>query len=128
MIFLGKIRVHELRKKISETIKKDIENKELIEKLLEFGIEVKSHSSSVEEKDAELILEYYVEENSPKKEEKADVEIASVSTVKKEDNKKEKKSKQNKKEDKKEKEVMQSENLENEDDDIKIIQLSLIHI
>lgn len=120
---MGKIRVHELRKKISETIKKDIENKELIEKLLEFGIEVKSHSSSVEEKDAELILEYYVEENSPKKEEKADVEIASVSTVKKEDNKKEKKSKQNKKEDKKEKEVMQSENLENEDDDIKIIQI-----
>ncbi|MBS5794538.1 MAG: translation initiation factor IF-2 [Clostridiales bacterium] len=120
---MGKIRVHELRKKISETIKKDIENKELIEKLLEFGIEVKSHSSSVEEKDADLILEYYVEENSPKKEEKADVEIASVSTVKKEDNKKEKKSKQNKKEDKKEKEVMQSENLENEDDDIKIIQI-----
>ncbi len=120
---MGKIRVHELRKKISEKIKKDIENKELIEKLLEFGIEVKSHSSSVEEKDAELILEYYVEENSPKKEEKADVEIASVSTVKKEDNKKEKKSKQNKKEDKKEKEVMQSENLENEDDDIKIIQI-----
>lgn len=120
---MGKIRVHELRKKISETIKKDIENKELIEKLLEFGIEVKSHSSSVEEKDADLILEYYVEENSPKKEEKADVEIASVSTVKKEDNKKEKKSKQNKKEDKKEKEVMQSESLENEDDDIKIIQI-----
>ncbi len=120
---MGKIRVHELRKKISETIKKDIENKELIEKLLEFGIEVKSHSSSVEEKDADLILEYYVEENSPKKEEKADVEIASVSTIKKEDNKKEKKSKQNKKEDKKEKEVMQSENLENEDDDIKIIQI-----
>ncbi len=120
---MGKIRVHELRKKISEKIKKDIENKELIEKLLEFGIEVKSHSSSVEEKDAELILEYYVEENSPKKEEKVDVEIASVSNVKKEDNKKEKKSKQNKKEGKKEKEVMQSENLENEDDDIKIIQI-----
>ncbi|MFR4987341.1 MAG: translation initiation factor IF-2 [Lachnospirales bacterium] len=117
------MRVHELRKKISEKIKKDIENKELIEKLLEFGIEVKSHSSSVEEKDAELILEYYLEENSPKKEEKVDVEIASVSNVKKEDNKKEKKSKQNKKEDKKEKEVMQSENLENEDDDIKIIQI-----
>lgn len=120
---MGKIRVHELRKKISEKIKKDIENKELIEKLLEFGIEVKSHSSSVEEKDAELILEYYVEENSPKKEEKVDVEIASVSNVKKEDNKKEKKSKQNKKEGKKEKEVMQSENLENQDDDIKIIQI-----
>lgn len=120
---MGKIRVHELRKKISEKIKKDIENKELIEKLLEFGIEVKSHSSSVEEKDVELILEYYVEENSPKKQEKADVEIASVSTVKKEDNKKEKKSKQNKKEGKKEKEVMQSENLENQDDDIKIIQI-----
>ncbi len=120
---MGKIRVHELRKKISETIKKDIENKELIEKLLEFGIEVKSHSSSVEEKDADLILEYYLEENSPKKEEKVDVEIASVSNVKKEDNKKEKKSKQNKKEGKKEKEVMQSENLENQDDDIKIIQI-----
>ncbi len=123
---MGKIRVHELRKKISETIKKDIENKELIEKLLEFGIEVKSHSSSIEEKDAELILEYYVEENSPKedkKEEIADVEIASVSKDKKEENKKEKKSKQNKKEGKKEKEVMINENIENQDDDIKIIQL-----
>ncbi|WP_317367100.1 translation initiation factor IF-2 [uncultured Tyzzerella sp.] len=119
---MGKIRVHELRKKISETIKKDIENKELIEKLLEFGIEVKSHSSSLEEKDAELILEYYQEENSDKKdkkEEKPDVEIASVSNKKG----KNKENKQNKKEGKKEKEVMGNENLENQDDEIKIIQI-----
>nr|WP_317358179.1 translation initiation factor IF-2 [uncultured Tyzzerella sp.] len=111
---MGKIRVHELRKKISEIIKKEIENKELIEKLSEFGIEVKSHSSSIEEKDADLILEYYEEEYC----EKAEVETASISN-----NKKEKKSKQNKKEGKKEKQAMENENLENEYEDIKIIQI-----
>lgn len=111
---MGKMRVHELRKKISEIIKKEIENKELIEKLSEFGIEVKSHSSSIEEKDAELILEYYEEEYF----EKADVEVASISN-----NKKEKKSKQNKKEGKKEKQAMENENLENKYEDIKIIQI-----
>lgn len=120
---MGKIRVHELRKKISETIKKDIENKELIEKLLEFGIEVKSHSSSIEEKDAELILEFYVEENSPKEEKEADVEIASIDNKQQKSNKKDKKSKKNKKEDKKEKEDMINENVQSEDDDIKIIQI-----
>lgn len=133
MIYLGKIRVHELRKKISEAIKKDIENKELIQKLLEFGIEVKSHSSSVEEKDAELILEYYVEENSPKEDKKPDVEIASIKdkqeenkkqeNKKQENNKQQKNNKKNKKEDKKEKENMVNENSQNQDDDIKIIQI-----
>ena len=120
---MGKIRVHELRKKISETIKKDIENKELIEKLLEFGIEVKSHSSSIEEKDAELILEFYVEENSPKEEKEPDVEIASIDNKQQKSNRKDKKSKKNKKEDKKEKEDMINENVQSEDDDIKIIQI-----
>ena len=121
---MGKIRVHELRKKISETINKDLENKELIEKLKEFGIEVKSHSSSIDEKDAELILEYYTEETQPKEEKKADVEISSVKEEKKEE-KKEKKEKKgkNKKEGKKEKQVMEKENIENLEDDIKIIQI-----
>ncbi len=121
---MGKIRVHELRKKISETINKDLENKELIEKLKEFGIEVKSHSSSIDEKDAELILEYYTEETQPKEEKKADVEIASVKEEKKEE-KKEKKEKKgkNKKEGKKENQVMEKENFENLEDDIKIIQI-----
>nr|WP_250278492.1 translation initiation factor IF-2 [[Clostridium] colinum] len=107
---MGKIRVHELRKKISETIGKDIENKELIDKLSEFGIEVKSHSSSIEEKDVDFIIEYYLEENSPKEEVK-------------EDKIEEKKSKQNKKEGKKEKKAMTSENSKNENEDIKIIQI-----
>lgn len=120
---MGKIRVHELRKKISEAIKKDIENKELIEKLLEFGIEVKSHSSSIQEKDAELILEFYLEESSPKEEKKSDVEIASIDNKQEKSNKKNKKSKQNKKEDKKEKEDMINESIQSEDDDIKIIQI-----
>ncbi len=103
---MGKIRVHELRKKISEEIKREIDNKELIEKLAEFGIEVKSHSSSIDEKDAELILEYYTEENSSKK---SDIEITNISNNNKE-NKKEKKSKKG------EKEVKMV-------DDIKIIQI-----
>ena len=128
---MGKIRVHELRKKISQEIEKDIENKELIEKLSEFGILVKSHSSSIEEKDANFILEYYLEENSPKESEKEEnkseqkVEKTNLETSI-DENKKEKKSKKNKKnkkEDKKEKQVMSNVNLENQEDSIKIIEI-----
>lgn len=59
MIFLSKIRVHELRKKISEQLKIELENKDLINKLKQIGIEVKSHSNAIEEKDANTIFEMF---------------------------------------------------------------------
>ena len=59
---MAKIRVHELRKNISEKFKIDVENKVLIEKLNEFGIKAKSHSSTIEESDAEIIISAYEEE------------------------------------------------------------------
>ncbi len=119
---MGKIRVHELRKKISQEIKKDIENKELIEKLAEFGITVKSHSSSIEERDANFVLEYYLEQNHSKEDKKQeDKKINLEKSV--DENKKEKKSKKNKKEGKKEKQVMSNVNLENQEDSIKIIEI-----
>lgn len=58
---MSKIRVHELRKKIFETLGIEIENKELIEKLSQIGIEVKSHVSAILEKDAQVIIELYSE-------------------------------------------------------------------
>ncbi len=55
---MSKVRVHELAKKL------DISNKELINKLTEFGIEVKSHMSGIDDSDADLITEYYEELNN----------------------------------------------------------------
>jgi translation initiation factor IF-2 len=48
--FMVKVRVHELAKKLG------LENKELIEKLNKAGIDIKSHSSAVEEADAMKLL------------------------------------------------------------------------
>ena len=134
---MGKIRVHELRKQISEKIKREIENKEIIEKLSEFGVIVKSHSSSIEEKDADNLIKYYLEKDNNKNSNKDKKEH---NQAKKENNNKNKqennnkqqnnkqenkqnKSKNNKKENKKEKVVMTEENLENEENDIRIIQI-----
>lgn len=50
---MSKIRVHELAKQLN------ISNKELINKLIEFGIEVKSHMSGIDDSDADIITEYY---------------------------------------------------------------------
>ncbi len=57
---MGKIRVHELRKEIKDKTNKDVENRELIAKLNELGISAKSHSSSIEQEDANKVLESYV--------------------------------------------------------------------
>lgn len=144
---MGKIRVHELTKKISEIVKKQIGNKEIIEKLAHFDIHVKSHSSSIEEEEANKIVDHYLnqnksnnnqqkenkqenkqdkkQENKPQnkqenkqdkknKKETPDVQIASTTNPKKD--------KKSKKESKKETQVME-EDLQNQEDDIKIIQI-----
>lgn len=110
---MAKIRVHELRKIILEKYGIEIENKELLSKIIEFGVEVKSHASAIDEETAQIIMEYY----DPKPEE---VTMNEENKSKKaEDNSKKQKVQNNKKESKKHikvEEVIES-------DDIKIIQL-----
>ena len=60
---MSKIRVYELSKKIN------INSKEIIEKLKEMGVEVSSHMSAIEEKDAKAVENFFVKP-APKKEEK----------------------------------------------------------
>ncbi len=60
---MSKIRVYELSKKIN------INSKEIIEKLKEMGVEVSSHMSAIEEKDAKAVENFFVKP-APQKEEK----------------------------------------------------------
>ncbi|HQD51496.1 MAG TPA: translation initiation factor IF-2 N-terminal domain-containing protein, partial [Defluviitaleaceae bacterium] len=53
MSYLSKVRVYEIAKKLN------ISSKELIEVLEDFGIKVHSHMSSLEDEEAQLIMEYY---------------------------------------------------------------------
>ena len=132
---MAKIRVHELRKNISEKFKIDVENKVLIEKLNEFGIKAKSHSSTIEESDAEIIISAYEEElgfsNSsedvieaqPKNENTTEnITENLTNTESTQDNKTSKKSKnkKNKKNNKRDDEQNMQEDLY---DDIKILQI-----
>lgn len=61
---MPKTRVHELAKILN------VGSKELIEKLKEFGIDVKSHMSTMEDDETKLITEYYEELKKDNKEEK----------------------------------------------------------
>ncbi len=62
---MGKIKIYELAKELNLT------SKELMEKVKEMGIEVKTHMSSIEEEIAKKVREKYSKkENKPKKEEK----------------------------------------------------------
>lgn len=115
MIFLAKIRVHELRKKISEELDIEIGNKNLIEKLEKFGINVKSHSSTLDEKDAEIIFESYKEDINHKKEDNSQNNLEKKAE-KNQKNVSKKNKKQEKKEDNKNMEIEQ-------EDDIKILQI-----
>ena len=58
---MGKIKIHEIAKKLG------INSKEVLEKALELGVEVKTHMSSVDEKDAKRIESKF---NGVKKEQK----------------------------------------------------------
>ena len=53
---MPKTRVHELAKQLN------VNSKDLMEKLEEFGIEANSHMSTLSEEDAALIVEYYESE------------------------------------------------------------------
>ena len=57
MYSLKKIRVYELAQELN------IASKELVEKLNELGINISSHMSSLEKKDAEMVLELFTEED-----------------------------------------------------------------
>ena len=54
---MSKTRVHELAKQLN------VNSKDLMEKLEEFGIEANSHMSTISEDDAALIIEYYESED-----------------------------------------------------------------
>ncbi|NLL69606.1 MAG: translation initiation factor IF-2 [Epulopiscium sp.] len=56
---MSKIRVYEMAKQLN------ISSKELIEKLQEFNIQVSSHMSTLENEEANIILEYYTSEEDP---------------------------------------------------------------
>ena len=61
---LGKIKIHEIAKEIGLT------SKEVIERAKELGIEVKSHLSAIEEKEAEKIEKSFEKVNTKKTEKK----------------------------------------------------------
>ena len=49
VFLLGKVKLHEIAKKIG------VNSKEVLEKAIELGMEVKSHMSSIEEEDAKKL-------------------------------------------------------------------------
>ena len=61
---MGKIKIHEIAKKL------DLTSKEVIERAKELGIEVKSHLSAIEEKEAEKIEKSFEKVNTKKTEKK----------------------------------------------------------
>ena len=61
MILLGKIKIHEIAKKLG------INSKDVLEKALELGVEAKTHMSSIDEKEAKKIESKF---SNTKKEEK----------------------------------------------------------
>ena len=95
---MGKIKIHEIAKKLGLT------SKEVVEMAQKLNIDVKSHMSGVEEEDAKRIeksflkkeetVEKKVAQNTPKKEEKAPVIIRREVIVADEEQKKQEKNKQ----------------------------------
>ncbi len=55
---MPKVRVHEIAKQL------DINSKTLIEKLLEFNVNVKNHMSSIDERDAKRIIDFFTDKNN----------------------------------------------------------------
>ena len=70
---MSKTRIHELAKQLN------VNSKDLMEKLEEFGIEANSHMSTISEDDAALIIEYYQSENEASEE--ASEESGDIETV-----------------------------------------------
>lgn len=73
---MPKVRIYELAKKLN------ISNKDLMEKLKEFGIRANSHMSALSDGDTAVIMEYY--NNAAKKDTEKKEETASTETVEQE--------------------------------------------
>lgn len=63
MITLSKVRVYQLAKQLG------VSSKDLIERLKELSVEVGNHMSALEDEDAKLLLELFIEENKKTEEE-----------------------------------------------------------
>lgn len=119
---MSKIRVYEIAKQLN------ISSKELIKILADFGIEVHSHMSSLDDEEAQLIIDYYTTDDSKDandikskdKNKKVNINDSKAEfgeELNKEDIKIDKKTKVNQKEDKKE--ILE----DSEEDSIKIIKI-----
>ncbi len=122
---MSKIRVYEVAKQLELT------SKEIIDKLKEYGFEVHSHMSTLEDEEAELIINYYKEvsektalEVEPEKatEQLIETEVAVTEEVIKKEGKKSKNNKKGIKENKNMNNQQKNES-ENMTEEIKIIQL-----
>nr|WP_058485341.1 translation initiation factor IF-2 [Defluviitalea phaphyphila] len=112
------MRVYEIAKQLN------ISSKELIEKLKEFGINVHSHMSTLEDDETSLIIEYYKKEediNDNEKPQNSKNKNNKKNKVKTKSNSKNEKSNNNKKQKSKNKLKEEDENIEEEE--IKIIQI-----
>ena len=69
---MSKTRIHELAKQLN------INSKELMEKLNEFGIEAHSHMSTLSDEDAELIMEYYTSEDTTSEDTSDDIAVVYI--------------------------------------------------
>lgn len=101
---MSKTRVYQLAKEIG------VSSKELILKLKEFDLEVVNHMSTLEDEDANLILEYYLSEE--KKEESKNKKSSNKSSNKPNNNKETKNKKV--KDEKREEENLSNQNTNNE--------------
>ncbi|QEH69567.1 translation initiation factor IF-2 [Cellulosilyticum sp. ST5] len=122
---MSKIRVYEVAKQLELT------SKEIMDKLKEYGFEVHSHMSTLEDEEAELIINYYKEvsekaapevEHNETADQVIQTEVAATEEIIKTEGKKSKKNKKGVKENKNMNNQPKNEP-ENITDEIKVIQL-----
>ncbi len=122
---MSKIRVYEVAKQLELT------SKEIMDKLKEYGFEVHSHMSTLEDEEAELIINYYKEvsekaapevEHNDTADQVIQTEVAATEEIIKTEGKKSKKNKKGVKENKNMNNQPKNEP-ENITDEIKVIQL-----
>ncbi len=122
---MSKIRVYEVAKQLELT------SKEIMDKLKEYGFEVHSHMSTLEDEEAELIINYYKEvsekaapevEHNDTADQVIQTEVAATEEIIKTEGKKSKKNKKGVKENKNMNNQPKNEP-ENVTDEIKVIQL-----
>ncbi|MBM7685161.1 translation initiation factor IF-2 [Defluviitalea raffinosedens] len=119
---MSKVRVYEISKQLN------ISSKELIKKLKEFGVDVHSHMSTLEDDEAQLILDYYSSEvqeseNNQVKEETIDEEISRTAKHENFEKKMNDSSKKTKVKDKMMKDEEVKQDTIEQSDEIKVIQI-----